>query len=112
MRRSPPVVASVVLLALVASGCVSTAPDALARDVEVREAAIQLAFSKALRAETDEERELWTAEYERRSHALTQYLDAVHAERTARVEHWRELSQNLQQAGLYLLQEALWPDGS
>ncbi len=110
MRRVPIVAACLVLLALGGSGCATHGR--VARDVQTHEAGIQLALKNALRAEGDWERELWSAEYERRSRALERYLDAVNSAKAARAERWHQLGQTATQAGLLLLEEALWGDGS
>ncbi len=110
MRRVPIVAACLVLLALGGSGCVSHSR--VARDVQTHEAGIQLALKNALRAESDWDRELWAAEYERRTRLLEKYMDGVQAEQASRAEHWRQIGQTATQAGLLLLEEALWGDGS
>ncbi len=112
MRRALIVAACLGVLTLGASGCTSVTPRSVDRNVTVLDSGIQLALRNALRAETDWERNLWLVEYERRSHVLESYLDAVRTERSARADHWRQLSQTAQQAGFELLQQAIWRDGS
>ncbi len=109
MRRVP-IVATCLVLLVGGSGCATHGR--VARDAQTHEAGIQLALKNALRAEGDWERELWSAEYERRSRALERYLDAVNTAKAARAEHWHQLGETATEAGLLLLEEALWGDGS
>ncbi len=85
-------------------GCATAYPGAF----EVREDGIREAHSHALHSDGAWERELWAREYARRVTELERYHEWVQTERSARAEHWRQLSFTLQQASLVVLEEVLW----
>jgi hypothetical protein len=110
MRRGLIVAVCLSALALGSSGCASVSQRQVDRDIAVYDTGIQEALHNALYAETAWERELWSAEYGRRARKLDRYLDAAQAERAARAEHWRQVSLTAQEAGLAVLELALWGD--
>ncbi len=99
-------------LVLIGSGSLGCATPYDPRALEAREASILQAHDRALRADDAWERELWAAEYTRRVKELERYHEWMQAERGARADHWRQLSLSLQQAGLVVLQEAVWRNGN